>query len=442
MRETRILVLVATVAICLGASTLGAAAQSRPPGGSQPTEVGVTSSTIRVAVVADVDNPSSPGLFAGSPVAVQAFATYINRNGGLAGRKLVVDFIDSHLSDSDARNAIIKACSQDFALVGTAALFLNNVDDMVGCKDQSGAAVGLPDIPVVTTELADQCSPVSFPVNPPQLDCATMGQHPQTFRVNEGTIKYYLRTHKNLHGVMIYSNDLKSAAVGGLILARGSEAGGVKADAEIGVSAVAPQSAYTPVVQQMKSKNSNYALNAGPFSSMVALRKEAVLQGINGPSVVWDCFSNCYDKRFIQQGGADVEGQYVTLSALPISETKNNKALANYVKFTGADKVDGFGEYAWIASLLFRDSVNTIVRRGGNSALTRKALLDALRSTTSFNADGMWAPTNIGQRIPSPCFLVLQVKGGQFTRMYPSAPGTFDCKPTNRAVIKADLLTG
>ncbi len=174
----------------------------------------------------------------------------------------------------------------------------------------------------------------------------------------------------------------------------------------------------------------------------MALRKEADLQGINSKDVVWDCFSNCYDKRLIEQGGSAVEGQYVTLSQIPFNETKSNKAVATYVTATGVDKVDGFGAYAWIASVLFRDSVNAIVKKGGNNALTRKALLAQLTATTSFNADGMWGTTNIGQRIPSPCFLVMQVKNGQFTRVYPTKPGTFDCKASNRITEKADLFSG
>ena len=89
------------------------------------------------------------------------------KEGGLAGRKIVVDTYDSKLSADDARNSIIEACSKDFATVGTAALFVNNVDDLVGCKDSKGAATGMPDFPVVTTEIVHQCSPVSFGINPP-----------------------------------------------------------------------------------------------------------------------------------------------------------------------------------------------------------------------------------------------------------------------------------
>jgi len=430
------------VVVSLCTTSLATGAQTGGQNGNPAPDIGVTSSTIRIAVVADVDNAFEPGLFEGVRVAVQAFADYVNQTGGIAGRRLAVDFIDSHLSDNDARNAVIKACSQDFALVGTAALFLNNVDDMVACKDQSGAATGLPDIPVVATELAEQCSPVTFPVNPPALDCATVNDHPQTFRVNVGTVRY-LRgvTHKTLRGIMLYDDDLKSAEISQLVLIRGNEAGGVVSQAEIGISASAPQPAYTPIVERMKSKDANYALNTGPYNNDIALRREASLQGLTDKNVVWDCFSNCYDTRLIQEGGAAVEGQYVTLATLPFSEAKDNAALADYVRYAGANNVDGFGEYAWIGALLFRESVNAIVKRSGRNALTRKALLEALRSATNFDADGMSAPTNIGQRIPSACFLLMQVRNGQFARVYPAKPATFDCTPSNRTTIKEDLLT-
>ncbi len=119
--------------------------------------------------------------------------------------------------------------------MGTAALFLNNMDDAIACQDKAGAATGIPDLAIVTTEVSQQCSPVTFGVNPPQLDCSTKDAHPQTFRANQGTVKYYQRAiNKKLHGAFVYSNDLKSAAVGGLSLARGAQAGGVKSDGETG----------------------------------------------------------------------------------------------------------------------------------------------------------------------------------------------------------------
>jgi len=440
MRTSRLVTIGLVVSIIIGALALPAAAGS---GGEKPqdTEVGVTADEIRIAVIADDENQLAPGLFAGSPVAVEAFAKYINKQGGLAGRQVVVDVIDSHLSPDDARNAVITACAEDFAIVGTAALFLNNMDDAISCVDKAGAATGIPDIAIVTTEVVQQCSPVTFGINPPQLDCSTKDATPQTFRANQGPVKYYQREiEKDLHGAFVYGNDLKSGAVGGLTLARGAQAGGVANDGESGISARAPQSAYTPVVQQMKDAGSNYALNTGPFNSLVSLRKEAKLQGLDPESVVWDCFSNCYDERLIEQGGADVEDQYVTISHLPFNEREDNKALANYIKFAGEENVDGFGAYAWLAGLLFRDAVNAIVERDGVNGLTRSALLAELGDTHEFDGDGMWGTTDIGNHTPTACFVLTQVQDGEFVRVHPKKAGTFDCKKSNSIEISEDLF--
>jgi hypothetical protein len=436
MSGRRVAAVAAIVGMALGASTLGASAQ--PDDAPKATEIGVTPSTIRIAVVADVENSLVPGLFAGSPAALEGFQKFINKRGGLAGRKLVVDFIDSHLSADDARNAIIKACAEDFAIVGTAALFLNNVDDMVGCRDKAGAATGIPELPTLQTEIVHQCSPVSFGPNPSQLDCSTRDATPQTWRANVGAIKFYeQKTGKKLDGTFVYGNDLKSAAIGGLALIRGAQAAGVEADNEIGISARAPQSEYTPAVQRLKSAGSNYVLNTGAFNSSVSLRKEAKLQGVDAGSIVWECY--CYDKRYIEQGGSDVDGTYIRISHLPFNETKN-AAVRNFTTFTPDDRQDSFAAYAWVAGLLFRDAVNAVVEKGGNNALTRASLLDALRDTKAFDADGMWGTTNIGDHVPTPCYVLLQVKSGKFQRVHPTKATTFDCKKSNNITFKSDIL--
>src|SRR5690348_12101524 len=143
------------------------------------TEVGVTKSEIHIGVVADVDNPFAPGLFKGAVDGVKAAAAYLNSKAGgngLAGRKVVVDFYDSKLNPNETRNATIAACQNDYALVGTAALFLNQVEDIVNCKDQAGQALGLPDMSSVATGVPESCSPMSFPVTGASIDCSTASQ--------------------------------------------------------------------------------------------------------------------------------------------------------------------------------------------------------------------------------------------------------------------------
>src|SRR5205823_12270068 len=90
------------------------------------------------SVIASVDNPIRPGLFKSAFDGVAAWAAKVNGSGGLAGRKVVVDKLDSKLSPDEYRNAVIKACQTDFAIVGTIAIFDNAVDDLVRC--------GIPDL--------------------------------------------------------------------------------------------------------------------------------------------------------------------------------------------------------------------------------------------------------------------------------------------------------
>jgi hypothetical protein len=291
--------------------TAGATSVASAQGNSKPTasDVGVSSSEIRVAVIADVDTPLAPGLFRGSVNGIKGWAKYLNANGGLAGRKVVVDFIDSKLSADEARNAVIKACSEDFALVGTSALFLNNVDDIEACADKTGVPTGIPDIAVVTTEVAQQCSPTTYAINPPTLVCTTKDQHPQTYRANAGRAFYYEKKYgKKLHGAYIVGSDLKSAenSSRSAITPMQHAGSGIKQDFEARISGRSTQPAYTPIVQQLKDASSNYAQSGSSFNTTVLLRKEAKLQGVNDPKFIWDCTLQCYDQQLIAQGGAEV----------------------------------------------------------------------------------------------------------------------------------------
>ncbi len=80
-----ILALVLTLAVVTtGISVSGAANQS--------SEVGISEKEIRIGVMADVENAFQPGLFKGSVDGIKGFAKYVNKRGGLAGRKLMGEF--------------------------------------------------------------------------------------------------------------------------------------------------------------------------------------------------------------------------------------------------------------------------------------------------------------------------------------------------------------
>ena len=430
------------VVALIGTASVGvASAQSGGGSGKQAlqaTEVGISPTEIRIGVIADTGSQLAPGLFQGSVDGVQAWAKYMNeKEGGLAGRKIVVDVYDSALDANKARSAIIEACSKDYALVGTSALFVNNVDDLVSCADLEGAATGLPDFPFTTTEVVHQCSPVSFPINPAVLDCATKDDTPQTYRGGVGATNYYLKKFgKNaLHGLFAYPSDLKSAKLSQVPAFTAQQEAGIDQDATFDISARAPQSAYTPLVQSIKDSQSTYVRHGGNDSQNIALMKEAKIQGVDSVKV-WDCSLQCYTQAVLDT--PETEGLYVWTNFLPFDETKSNKMLKNFMKYTG-DKADGYSAQTWAAGLFLRDAVNAIVEKDGNNGLTRAALLEAAAGVSDFDADGMVGVRDAGNRVPTVCYVLTQVKGGEFVRTFPKKAGTFQCDEKDRFEIELDL---
>jgi hypothetical protein len=438
----------AALVVCTAAiaATAAASASARSDVETpQATEVGVTASEIHVAVIADVDNPLSPNIFKGSKDAVEGAAGFLNSKaggGGLAGRKVVVDFYDSKLNPNDTTKAQISACQNDVAAVGTSAISLTSVDAMRSCEDSTGEATGLPDIPAVVTALVHQCSDQSFPMAPPQVICSTASQHPQTFQPNVGRGHYYEQRFGDLHGIYVFGNDSKSARDSVFVSGQGQvRLVCCTSDQDFDMSGQATQPQYTPIVLQMRSKGSNFA-SAASAGAMVLLRKEATLQGLDGVEV-WECGVGCYDEeKFLEAGGSDVEGTYVDMRYLPflsVADREANPMLKNFVKYTGADKANGFGVYAWSAMIAFRDAVNAQVKAGGVNSVTRKTIFEQLNRIHAFDAGGMFGTIDLAGRKTTPCYVLVQVKNGEFQRVLPTKPGTFDCKKDNVKAVKLDV---
>ena len=392
------------------------------------TEFGVTPDTITVTVLADVQNAFRPGLFKGSWTGVKAWADYVNSKGGLACRRIVVKQVDSKLSPTDSQNGIAAACNDSLALVGTTALFLQDVRTMNSCKDKTGHATGIPDIADLQTEAAQQCSPVSFPVLGGASSCPYSGTGPRTFRIGGVQLQDYADKlgFKDLHGVFVIPKDVPSTIASAMPIIRGFNKLGIKSDAEVGESGTAIQTDYTQIAQAIKANRSNYARNDLDYKGSVLMRKEAQVQGVDTVKV-WDCSVQCYDPRFLTEGGSAVEGQYVWVNSLPLEDKGHNAELdALLARYP---KPDGFGTSAWIAGEVFAQAVNdTVQAHGGDpNSVTRANLLAAIRNMHSFTAGGLVPKVDIGRKRGSPCLVGLQVQHGKFVRIDPVGPGTFDC---------------
>ena len=69
------------------------------------------------------------------------------------------------------------------------------------------------------------------------------------------------------------------------------------------------------------------------------------------------------------------------MNFLPFTETKANKTLANFVKYVGKDKINGFAVWGWVSTLLFQQAADQVVKDNGVNGLTRANLLTALKDT-------------------------------------------------------------
>ena len=402
-------------------------------------EIGITSTTIRVAVIADVNTKANPGLFQKSLNAVKAWAEIVNANGGLAGRQVVVDAIDAQEDPNISLNDVIKACSQDFALVGTEALALSSMSAIDTCKNAQGQGIGMPNLAGIAFGALQQCDPDTFAVqgNDPEY-CATQQQPAPSHTEQVGDYRWLVAQNPGLHGMWIYNTDLPNARVTQLPSYAAGEQQGIKPDGTgfYGAAGEDPQSAMIPVVQAAKQNGSTFVADGVTPPNMVQLRREAQLQGDNSVKV-WMCVAGCYANYFLATGGSAVNGTYQTMTTLPFfTEYKQNPQLAALVdKLGGINNLDSNSLASYVEALLFQDAVQKAVANGGQ--LTRASLFSALRTQeTAFNADGITGSTNVSTHQQSPCFMITQVRNGQFQRVYPAQVGTFDCKASNLTTVK------
>jgi hypothetical protein len=389
------------------------------------TEVGVTATTITVTVMADIGSPLSPGLFQGSIDAVKAWAAYVNANGGLACRHVVVKTVDSKLNADEAKNGITTACKDSLVLLGTTALFLNDMRPAESCRDKSGVATGLPDVPALQTEPAEQCSSISFAVVQQGTSCPYSGSGVRNFEEGTSEIAWFkAHVSADLHGIFVVAADLPSTITASTPVFAGIERNGVKVDKQFGMSALATQSQYTPVVQAIKAANATWVISGLDSPSIVKLRKEAVVQGVNTVKV-WACVQACYGPGFITQGGSAVEGEYAYLSFLPLEDAGANAMLDTFLQY---DKnPDSFGIEAFASGLLLQKVVDSIVVKSGPNAITRSAILAGLRTVHAFDAGGLITNIDVAGRKASPCIVIVQVQNGRWVQVDPVKKGTFDC---------------
>jgi ABC-type branched-subunit amino acid transport system substrate-binding protein len=421
----------------LTAADIAAQCTSEP---LQATEVGVSADKITIEVMADVGSPLAPGLFQANVDAIKGFAEYINANGGIGCRQLEVRSWDSKIDATEAKNGQIDACANAVALVGSNALANADVSAMTGCKDLAGQPTGIPNMAALVQTPEEMCSPMTFTIQYRTEQCPINVGQPRNYTWPIGPVKKMVElAGDEVHGVYLVAGDTPATRQTQIPNIAAQEAVGVTFDAKLLVSGRDEQTAYAPRVQYLK-EGANYVYDGANDKAMISMMKEAAAQGVDTSTVTWGCSIACYTRSFLSQGGSAVEGAYMWMQFLPLEETAENAALQAYVDTVGADKVDTFGAQAWQAGIAFQQVVNQIVADEGPNAITRAKIVAGLEGLDDFTADG-WAGAR-DLRSVSPCFVLVQVRDGEFQRAWPEEPGTMDCDEGNLIAVTAEPVSG
>jgi len=407
--------------------------EAEPP---EATEIGVTEDTITVLVMADVGSPLAPGLFQGSIDGTKAWVDYVNANGGLACRQIELIEHDSQIRPDLTTNGFLIACEEALALVGSTALFVNDVTALNSCEDGEGNEIGIPDIPERVVEAAHACSPNAFAVT--NAECPFEGW-PRTFSNVMGPHRWLLEQAGgpgSYNGVFLIASDLASAINSSMAAIRAHMEFGVTNDGEFDASGSATQAQYGQFLERMREADSNYAYTGSNDQSMLKWKREAVAQGMDLDSITWVCSLACYTSDFVEDEVSN--GTYLWMQFLPYEEADANEELATFVENIGQETPAAWSAGAWAAGRLFEQAINNIVEEDGVNGITRQALFEQLRATESYDVNGWYSPFNFTTKINAPCFVLLQVQNQEFVRVFPEERGTFNCSPDNHWINTVD----
>ena len=388
-----------------GAVGSGAVAPAPAGGNGGATDVGVTATTVTIGSVSDLSGPQ-PGLFQTAVNGTNAYLAYINSQGGLFGRQLKIAVADSQTSCEGDRSGHQQLVDKAFAFAGSFSLF-----------DSCGAAVlkdnpGIPDVHLAVTQEANAI-PNNFSPNP-------IGT-----KISNGPYKWAAGAFgtKVKKAALMYVN-LPAVTNVAALQKRSAESVGFEFVYERAVGAT--ETDFTADIIQLRNKGVEVFMTLFNADQMSNFKPQADQQSFT-PKYLAQLM---YDQTFFTKlGGSErAEGMYgFNSSTLFFSEedarTVPSVALFQkwYGKVSGGAASDSFAANAWA-------STNMLVQamRKAGPQLTRARVLAELRRTTSFDADGFYAPANPAAKKAGNCFVLWQIRSGKYVRVDTPAKG-FRC---------------
>jgi ABC-type branched-subunit amino acid transport system substrate-binding protein len=376
--------------------------------GNTASDVGVTPTQITVGNVSTLTGPI-PGLFAGGPAGTDAYFQYINSQGGVNGRKLVLKTGDDGLNCNQYLSQVQALSPSVFGFVGSWSDF-----------DNCGANyfTANPTIPDFHYLLQNQtyAEPNGFTPQP----------QPPGFRT--GPYQYYAQKYpdavKHVAGLWAATSTTtwtdQSAAMKSLgwniVYNRAIQA---------------TETDFTADIVRMKSLGVEYLDLRNEDKTKIAAVMNAAAQQNWHPQVV--VTNSEYDPSFAKlltdpANGAGIltDQPFAMFLGEDAASTPSVALFDTWMKKTHPSQpIDLFAMFSWASAEMFVDALKAA---GQNP--TRQGVITAVKGMHNFDASGLLAPADVGNKKPPACWMLLQVqKDGTFKRILPLGSG-YTCSPT------------
>ena len=382
-------------------------------------ENGGSTDAIQVATPSDKGNSFVPGLNGELYDAAIAFEGWCNSQGGIAGLPLKVVDADAKLFEVPVQ--IENVCANAFAMVGGGWAF----DDQefprfheCGMIDVAGFVVT-----AAKSQADNTFSPLPNPSN----------------RKDGGWFKWavaqFPESMKNF--ATVYSDILTSQVVEEQYREAAAIVGGVTVVDQIPYNSVG-ETSWLPIAQRLKNSGVRAVSLVGVPEVLPQLTK--ALQELNYSLDLIMVDAGFYADVLINNGGDSVEGVVVRTGYALFEEADRVPAVQDYLDMMSTyrpeGKVSGLGMQSASAFLLFATAAKNCVT-ANNGAISRACIVDEISKVTSWTGGGMHAEASPGTNDPSPCYQMITIKDGKFTRLYPPLEPT----DADRALIPTAELT-
>jgi ABC-type branched-subunit amino acid transport system substrate-binding protein len=380
--------------------------------------------TLVLATATDRGAVAAPGLTKEMYDAATAFAAWCNEQGGIGG--LMIEVLDADGKLFEVPGAMEQVCAQAFAMVGGGWAF----DDQQFPRFHECDMI---DIAGYTVSTAKAMSDGMAQPVPNPSDARNVGWFQWAQESHPDDVARFATMYPDLLSTRIveeqYIEELASFDA-------------VEVVDRIPYNA-AGEPNWAPFVQRLKDNDVTALAFVGSPEQLSPFLRATAEIGYK-PNLILE-EANMYTPALLEQGNAD--GVIVRSSIVPFEEADRSKAVADFLAIMAEHNQEGklgmLGMQGMSAFLLFATGAKSCLAANEN-VLERQCVLDHVKAITDWTAGGLQAPSDPGRNAPTECTMLMVVRDGGFTRLYPELGSAdddgngFACDPAQVMALTGD----